>query len=106
MEVLPMERGRPGRGLMPLRPLRDLEEMQRRFDDILGWPFLPAVWRRIPTMEMGSAPVIDVFEKDDKFMVKAELPGMKETDISISVVGDTSTIKGEHKAASDVKEDD
>jgi HSP20 family protein len=80
--------------------------MQRRFDDILGWPLLPAVWRRIPTMEMGWAPAIDVFEKDDRFVVKAELPGMKEEDINISIVGDTLTVKGERKTESEVKEDD
>jgi len=48
-----MERWRPGRGLVPWRPLRELEEMERHFEDILGWPFLPAIWRRIPTIEMG-----------------------------------------------------
>jgi HSP20 family protein len=108
MEVLSreMERRRPGSGLVPWRPFRDLEDMQRRFDDILNWPLLPTVWRRIPTMEMGWAPAIDVFEKEDKFVVKAELPGMKEEDINVSVVGDTLTIKGERKAESEVKEDD
>jgi HSP20 family protein len=101
-----MERWRPGRGLIPWRPFRELEEIERRFDDMLSWPLLPAVWRRIPTMEMGWAPTIDVFEKEDKFVVKAELPGMKEEDIDISVVGDTLTIKGERKAESEVEEED
>ena len=101
-----MERWRPVRGLIPSRPFRDLEEMERRFDDVFSWPLLPAVWRRSPTMEMGWAPAIDVFEKEDKFVVKAELPGMKEEDIDISVVGNTLTIKGERKAESEVKEDD
>jgi HSP20 family protein len=101
-----MERWRPRRGLIPWRPFRELEEMERRFDDLFSWPLPPAVWRRIPTMEMGWAPAIDVFEKEDKFVVKAELPGMKEEDIDISIVGDTLTIKGERKAESEVKEDD
>jgi len=39
-----------------------------------------------------------VFEKEDKFVVKAKLPGMTEEDIDISVAGDTLTIKGERKA--------
>jgi HSP20 family protein len=101
-----MERWRPGRGLMPWRPFRELEEMERRFEDTFGRPFLPAVWRRIPMVEMGWAPAIEVYEKEDKFMVKAELPGMTEEDIDVSVVGDTLTIKGERKAESEVKEED
>jgi len=101
-----MERWRPGRGLIPWRPFRELEEMGRRFEDIFGRSSWPTVWRRIPTMEMGWAPAIEVFEKEDKFVVKAELPGMKEEDIDISVVGDTLTIRGERKAESEVKEED
>lgn len=101
-----MERWRPGRGLIPWRPFRELGEMERRFEDILGRPFLPAVWRRIPMVEMGWAPAIEVFEKEDKFVVKAELPGMKEEDIDISIIGDTLTIKGERKAESEVKEEE
>ncbi len=31
-----MERWRPGRGLIPWRPFRELEEMERRFEDIFG----------------------------------------------------------------------
>jgi len=29
-------------------------------------------------MEMGWAPAIEMFEKEDRFVVKAELPGMKK----------------------------
>jgi HSP20 family protein len=101
-----MERWRPRRGLVPWRPFRELEDMERRFEDVFGWPALPAVWRRIPMADIGWAPAIEVFEKEDKFVVKAELPGMKEEDIDVSVVGDILTIKGERKAESEVKEED
>jgi len=101
-----MERWRPGRGLVPWRPFRGLEEMERRFEDIFGRPFLPSVWRRLPVEERGWAPPIEVFETEDKFVVKAELPGMKEEDIDVSVVGDTLTVKGERKAKTEVKEED
>lgn len=67
-----MERWRPGRGLIPWIPLGDLEQIQRRFGDVLSRPLLPAIWRRIPTMEMGWAPAMYAFEKDDKLTVKAE----------------------------------
>ncbi len=63
------------------------------------------VWR-VPVGERGWIPAIDVFEKDDKFVVKAELPGMKEEDIDVSVVGDTLTIKGEKEMETETKEED
>jgi HSP20 family protein len=101
-----MERWRPRWGITPWRPFRELEDMERRLDEVFGRPFLPALWRRFPLEARGWAPAIDVFEKEDKFVVKAELPGMKEEDIDISVVGDTLTIKGERKAETEVKDED
>jgi len=80
--------------------------LERRFEDIFGRPFLPSVWRRLPIEERGWAPPIEVFEKEDKFVVKAELPGIKEEDIDVSVVGYTLTVKGERKAETEVKEED
>ena len=101
-----MERWRPERGLFPWRPYREIEEMERRLGNIFGRSFLHVVGRRVPTVEMGWVPAIEVFEREDKFVVKAEIPGMKEEDIDVSVVGDTLTIKGERKAESEVKEED
>ena len=51
-------------------------------------------------------PPLEMFEKEDKFSVRAELPGMKREEIDVSVVGDTLTIKGERKAETEVKEED
>ena len=100
-----MERWRPGRGLIPWRTFSEVGEMERRFDDIFGRPFLPSIWRRTPMEERGWAPAIEVFDQEDKFVVRAEVPGMKEDDIDVSVVGDTLTIRGEKKAETEVKEE-
>jgi len=99
-----MERWRPRWGLRPWRPFRDLEEMERRFDDLLGWQSLPVAWTRMPT-QVEWLPPIEMFEKDDKFIVKAELPGIDKEEIDVSVVGETLTIKGERKAETEVKEE-
>jgi HSP20 family protein len=96
-----IERWRPRWGITPWRPFRELEEWERRFDDVLG----RSLWR-LPVEERGWMPAVDVFEKEDKFVVKAELPGMKEEDIDVSVVGDTLSIKGEKKTETEVKEED
>ena len=96
-----IERWRPRWGITPWRPFRELEEWDRRFDDMLGRP----LWR-LPVEERGWMPALDVFEKADKFVVKAELPGIKEEDIHVSVVGDTLSIRGEKKSETEVKEED
>jgi HSP20 family protein len=101
-----MERWRPTRGLIPWSPFREIEEMERRFDEVFGHSLLPSIWRRLPMEQMAWAPAIDVFEKGDKLVVKAEVPGMKEDDIHVSVEGDMLTIRGEKKTESEVKEED
>jgi HSP20 family protein len=96
-----LERWGPRWGITPWRPFKELEEWERRFEDLFGRPML-----RLPVEERGWMPAVDVFEKEDKFVVKAELPGMKEEDIDVSVVGDTLSIKGEKKTEIEVKEED
>jgi len=103
--AMAMERWRPWWGITPWRPLRELEDVERRFEDMLGRLRLPTIWRRFPVEEMGWAPAIELIERDDRFVVRAEIPGMKEEDIDVSVVGDTLTIRGEKKASTEVKEE-
>lgn len=99
-----LQKRKPERGLTPWQPYREMEELGRRFEDFFGRPFLPAAWRHFPSEEMVWTPAIDVIEKEDKFVVKVELPGIKEEDVEVSVAGDMLTISGEKEAESEVKE--
>ena len=96
------ERTRSGRGIVPWRPFRDLDEVQRRFEDM--WPVWPFTGR-FPGWDGEWMPAIDMYEKDDTYMVKVELPGMKEKDVDVQIIGDRIAIKGEKKAESEVKEE-
>lgn len=99
-----IERWHPVWALRPWRPFRELEDVERLFDHILGRTFLPVVRRQLAGD--GWAPPIELLEKEDKFIAKADLPGMKREDIDVSVVEGTLTIKGERKAEHEVKEED
>lgn len=74
-----------------LRPAVDI------FDDTLeslfGRSFL--VPRTIDFM--SAIPAIDLIEKKDHFVVRAELPGVKKEDIKISATSDSISIRGETK---------
>jgi HSP20 family protein len=70
------------------------------FDDVLG----P---RALPTWFSGEnalwTPAIHVLEKDDKFVVKFELPGVNEEDLGIAIIGGKLIVEGEKRAESEVK---
>lgn len=50
--------------------------------------------------------VVDFFEKDDGFEIKAELPGVDEKDVEVKLVHGGLLIKGEKKARSEDKKAD
>ena len=63
--------------------------MDRLFEGLAGWPFREA--------GAGVFPLTNVTEDDDKYYVRAELPGMAADDIDISVTTDSVSISGERK---------
>ncbi|HZS00411.1 MAG TPA: Hsp20/alpha crystallin family protein [Chloroflexota bacterium] len=83
------------------------EEMRRYWADI--WPLAPLAFRRAVAGTAQAptpwAPRADVYEKDGAIVVKAELPGVKKEDISITLEAGDLVIRGERKAEHEVKED-
>jgi HSP20 family protein len=78
-------RSRPA-GFVDLR-----EEIDRLWQTALANP-----WRPFRTVLPEPVfPAMDVFEKDGKLQVHAELPGLTDKDIEIAIDGDTMTISGE-----------
>jgi len=52
------------------------------------------------------SPTLDVQEEADKFVIHADLPGMKKEDLNISALGNQLTLKGERKHDKENKEKD
>lgn len=50
-----------------------------------------------PAFLSATSPAVDIVQKDAGYEITAELPGLDEKDIDLSVVDDTLTIKGEKK---------
>jgi len=75
-------------------PFGDIESM---FQDFFGRRFLqPFGWER-PFVRMPEMPSVDVIDRDDEVVVRAEIPGYKKEEIDISVSDRSLTIKGETK---------
>jgi HSP20 family protein len=88
------------------------EEVDRIFDQFTrgfgNWPLGRRLFEAEPLLRyetsLGvSAPVVDVVEKEKEYQVSAELPGLDEKDIEVSVSDDMLTIKGEKKEEKEEK---
>jgi HSP20 family protein len=75
-------------------------EFGRMFDSIFEHGGLD----RVAAFDGDWAPAVDVFENDDKVVIKSELPGLSEKDIEVDILGDTLTIKGEKKKEDEKKD--
>ena len=75
-------------------PLRELEELRERLDRVMKSPS----WKPgdgAPASGLVWAPAVDVEEADDAWIVEAELPGMKEKDITVELHGTELSISGD-----------
>jgi HSP20 family protein len=78
---------------------RMLDDFHRSFEDFLNG----GLSRPIGAGWAPMTPAIDVDETDKEVIVTAELPGVSEKDLEVSLAGDVLTIKGEKKAEREQK---
>jgi len=89
------------------RAMSPYEEMDRIFDRMFE-SFSPRGWMRPFQREWPSwgelaaplemkVPKVDVIDRDDEVIVRAEVPGVNKDDLDVSVSDNSVTIKGETK---------
>jgi HSP20 family protein len=87
------------------RPLADID---RLFDEFFGrrWmrPF-ESGHRPFGTM-LSSGPKVDVIDRDNELVVRAEMPGFRKEDVEIAVSGNLLTLKGESRTEEKEEEGD
>ncbi len=86
------------KGTLERMPRPAFGDIERMFDDFFGRRWMrPALWE--PGLaEMPSFPSVDVIDREDELVVRAEVPGYKKDEIEISVGDSMLTIKGETHA--------
>jgi HSP20 family protein len=91
--------------LVKWSPWREMPALQNRFNRLFDDPFF-----RVGQMDDDAGmglwnPVVDLYEKDDHFMIKAELPGVDKKDIKIDLQDRLLTLSGERTYDNEVKEE-
>ncbi|AGG06499.1 MULTISPECIES: Hsp20/alpha crystallin family protein [Dehalococcoides] len=85
-----LERWQPGWSLRPWRPFREV--------------LSPGLWNML-TNERDWLPATEMVELKDKYLIKAEMPGINEEDIEVSVSDNVLSIKGEKKCDCEISEE-
>jgi HSP20 family protein len=81
------------------RDLTDIQtQMNRLFDNFVGQPTSSGPAERV------WAPAADMYETKNEVVITAELPGLSEKDIHLSITGDLLTIQGERQWTGDVQD--
>lgn len=79
---------------------RDFTSLQREMSDVLD-NFLGHSSTMFPRIyDMSLFPAVDIKDEIDRYLVEAELPGMKEEDIELDFHNNILTIKGERMTES------
>jgi HSP20 family protein len=89
-------RNEPYRTSDPFRMMRDM----LRWDPFREMePVFPSYMKDLPTF----SPDIEVKETNDAFLFKADVPGVKENEVNVSLTGNRLTISGERNEEKEEK---
>ncbi|HEV8141476.1 MAG TPA: Hsp20/alpha crystallin family protein [Methylomirabilota bacterium] len=89
-------RGLARRGTEPFRGFDDL--VSRMFDDWMS--------PRGAGEARGWSPAVDMIDKKDEIVLRADLPGLEQKDIHVSVDNGMLTIRGNRQQEHEAKEED
>ena len=91
--------------LVRWNPWREMPTLPNRFNRFLDDPFF-RIGRMDEDANLGRwNPAVDLYEKDDHFEIKAELPGVDKNDIKVDLKDRVLTLSGERTSDNEVKEE-
>ncbi|PYS96893.1 MAG: molecular chaperone [Acidobacteria bacterium] len=86
-------------------PFQDLMTLQERMNRLFQESL--ARQRGQENIETGQwAPAVDIYETGDRIVLKADLPGIDQSDIELRVDDNVLVLRGERKPPADLKADE
>jgi HSP20 family protein len=83
-----------------------MNTLQHRLNHLFADSFLQSGRSDDDELSLGTwQPVVDMYDEDDRIVIKAELPGMEKKDISVDVKDQVLTLSGERNYDHEVKEE-
>jgi HSP20 family protein len=101
-----MSEKEPSKAVAPVSPFRHLWDLQEELNRL--WESVPTPFGRAGRAALAPeawVPAVDVIQKNGSVIVKAELPGLTDKDVEITVSDDAVMIKGEKSEEKETKEE-
>lgn len=94
---------------MPERAMPFLDELRKEMEGfwdspVLFRPIRPL--RELANSKMGWAPTMDLFDRNGSLVLKADLPGVKKENVSVSLENGELIVRGHRKEETEIKEAD
>ena len=80
-------------GLIPWSPFHEAVRPRRVFDRLMEDP-----WRVALNFGAHDVPAVEVFERGDEVIVRAEIAGVDPQDVEVRLAEDMVTIRGERRS--------
>src|SRR5437588_12332290 len=91
-------------GTIQRDPMLDLlHHLEHRIGRTFNEPFRAGEWPVPEAVTTAWLPLVDIFEEPDAIRLVAELPGVRPSEVKISVVADLLKIKGTKEQVPQVK---
>jgi HSP20 family protein len=93
-------------------PVARLDDLEKMFDDFFQRAWLRPMrwdmprWPHMRSLLDDRAPSLDVIDRDNEIVVRAEVPGIDKKDLDVSLVERRLTIKGSSRHEQKKEEDD
>jgi HSP20 family protein len=82
-------------GTEPWDPIAEMRSLAQRFSDLVDE--LTGTWPTDGVVPGMSAPLGELEDQDDAYLVRVELPGVKRGDIEVELAGRRLTVRAERK---------
>lgn len=87
-------------------PFRELGRIEQEMEDLFQRFFRGWAETRWDTEPRGWAPAVDVIDRKEEVLVRADLPGLTEKDMELTLHEGTLNIRGQRKEEREAKEED
>jgi HSP20 family protein len=102
----PARRWQPVRRWEPVRTVRELDSLQQEFGRLFGSLFdTPAGRPANGAAPHRWVPATDLVEHDDHYVLRSDLPGVKDNDVKVELEHNVLTISGRRSSENEQRKD-